>query len=69
LPSRNKAHLRFKVAVPDSAPLSAISFGAGERFVELHGMSRADLALSLRPNTWQGKTSVSLEVVDFRRPQ
>jgi single-stranded-DNA-specific exonuclease len=69
LPSRNKAHLRFKVQVDGLAPLSAVSFGAGDRFVELHGLPRADLALSLRPNTWQGRTTVSLEVHDFRPPQ
>jgi single-stranded-DNA-specific exonuclease len=64
--SRDQAHLLFNVAAPGLPPLRAVSFSAGDRLVELHAHSRVDLAVSLRPNTWQGRTSVTLEVADFR---
>jgi single-stranded-DNA-specific exonuclease len=64
--SKDQSHLLFNVAAPGSAPLRAVSFNAGDRLVELHGSPRVDLAVSLRLNTWRGRTSVTLEVVDFR---
>jgi single-stranded-DNA-specific exonuclease len=64
--SRDQSHLLFNVSAPGLPPLRAVAFSAGDRLVELHELSRIDLAVSLRPNTWKGKTSVSLEVVDFR---
>jgi single-stranded-DNA-specific exonuclease len=64
--SRNQAHLLFNVVRPLQPPLRAVAFGAGERLRELASLARADLAVSLRPNTWQGRTSVTLETVDFR---
>jgi single-stranded-DNA-specific exonuclease len=64
--SRDQSHLLFQVPATGLPPLRAVSFSAGDRLVELHDISRADLAVSLRPNTWRGRTSVTLEVIDFR---
>ena len=64
--SRDQSHLLFNVASSNGAPLRAVAFSAGDRLVELHDMSKVDLAVSLRPNTFRGRTSVTLEVVDFR---
>jgi single-stranded-DNA-specific exonuclease len=64
--SRDQSHLLFNVVGHDFPPLRAVSFNAGDRFVELHGIPLVDLAVSLRPNTWRGRTSVTLEVSDFR---
>lgn len=64
--SRDQAHLLFNVRSSNGVPLRAVGFNAGDRLVELHDTQIADLAVSLRKNTWQGRTSVTLEVVDFR---
>jgi single-stranded-DNA-specific exonuclease len=67
--SRDQSHLLFNVVGKGLPPLRAVSFSAGDRLVELHANSRVDLAVTLRPNTWQGRTSVTLEVADFRPSQ
>jgi single-stranded-DNA-specific exonuclease len=64
--SRDGKHLLFNVLAPYRRPLGAVSFGAGDRVGQLGRLRRADLAFSMRPNTWNGRTSVSLEVADFR---
>ncbi len=64
--SRDQAHLLFNVRSSNGVPLRAVGFNAGDRLVELHDAQIADLAVSLRKNTWKGRTSVTLEVVDFR---
>jgi single-stranded-DNA-specific exonuclease len=64
--SRNQAHLLFNVMDRGGNLLRAVSFGSGDRLAELGALRQADLALSLRPNTWQGRTDVTLEVHDFR---
>lgn len=60
------SHLKFGVDSGTGQLLDAISFGSGSRLPELDAAGRIDLALSLRPNTFRGRTSVTLEVVDFR---
>ena len=64
--SKDQSHLLFNVPLAGLPPLRAVSFNAGDRLVEIDRLRRADLAVSLRPNTWKGRTSVTLEVVDFR---
>ncbi len=64
--SRDQAHLLFNVQSRDGVTLRAVSFSGGDRLVELDGCAAVDLAVSLRPNTFRGRTSVTLEVVDFR---
>lgn len=67
--SKDQSHLLFNVGAGYGAPpLRAVSFGGGDRLVELMDLPRADIAVSLRPNTWRGRTSVTLEVLDFRSP-
>jgi hypothetical protein len=62
--SRDQTHLLFNVE--GTPPLRAVSFGGGDRLAELKTLDRLDVAVSLRPNTWRGQKSVTLEVIDFR---
>jgi single-stranded-DNA-specific exonuclease len=64
--SKDQTHLLFNVQSRDGMNLRAVAFSGGDRLVELHGCRTVDLAVSLRPNTFRGRTSVSLEVIDFR---
>lgn len=64
--SRDQSHLLFNVRSRDGITLRAVAFSGGDRLVELHECRTVDLAVSLRPNTFRGRTSVTLEVIDFR---
>jgi single-stranded-DNA-specific exonuclease len=66
--SKDQSHLLFNVRSSNGVQLRAVSFNGGDRLVELHDSGLVDLAVSLRKNTWRGRTSVTLEVVDFRNP-
>jgi len=59
-------HLKLAVKTPDKEQVIAgIGFGLGERFFELP-VGSFELCYTLEKNTWRGKSSVQLNVKDFR---
>lgn len=55
------AHLRFT-----ADGLNVIAFGHGEQAAALQGAQQAKLAVTLDTNTWQGKTTVQLQLKDWQ---
>jgi single-stranded-DNA-specific exonuclease len=64
--SRDGRHLFFDAVDELGRRHKAIFFGAGERLAELGAAGRVDLATSLRRDTWNGLTRMSLQLSDFR---
>ncbi len=59
-------HLKLAVKAPDNERvIGGIGFGLGERFFELPGGS-FELCYTLEKNIWKGKSSIQLNVKDFR---
>jgi len=59
-------HLKLSVKTPDDERVIAgIGFGLGERFFELP-VGSFELCYTLEKNTWKGKSSIQLNVKDFR---
>ena len=60
-------HLKLHCASPDGRPLAALGWGMAGRLDELAGR-RGALRLAGTPmlNTWNGRTSVELELKDFK---
>jgi len=59
-------HLKLAVKTPDNERvIGGIGFGLGEQFFELP-IGSFDLCYTFEKNTWRGKSSVQLNVKDFR---
>jgi single-stranded-DNA-specific exonuclease len=58
-------HLRMQL-VDDGKRLPAIGFGLGRRLQEARSAGRADVALEIAENTWNGRREVQARVLDFR---
>lgn len=65
-PSASGQHLILRVRDRMGVEHKGIFFRAGERYDELRGCSRVDLAAELRRNVWRGRASLELRVSDFR---
>ena len=59
-------HLRLRLGEPGSTTWDAIAFGLGDRAKMLPPGSRADLLVSLRRGSWQGRPRLELHVSDLR---
>jgi single-stranded-DNA-specific exonuclease len=59
------SHLQMQVS-DDSAVLRAVAFGRGDLADLLGDGSRVDLLFRPRRNTWRGRSSIELELVDLR---
>ncbi|MGB5528289.1 MAG: single-stranded-DNA-specific exonuclease RecJ [Gemmatimonadota bacterium] len=58
-------HLRFQL-VADRQRIPAIAFGMGRRLAEARSSERADVALEIAENSWNGRREVQARVLDFR---
>jgi single-stranded-DNA-specific exonuclease len=58
-------HLRFQLVAEDRQ-LPAIAFGMGRRLQEARENARADVALEIAENNWNGRREVQARVLDFR---
>jgi single-stranded-DNA-specific exonuclease len=58
-------HLRFQL-VADRQRIPAIAFGMGRRLGEARSYGRADVALEIAENSWNGRREVQARVLDFR---
>jgi single-stranded-DNA-specific exonuclease len=58
-------HLRFQL-VGDGQRIPAIAFGMGRRLAEARSSERADVALEIGENSWNGRREVQARVLDFR---
>ena len=59
------AHLRFQL-VSEGQRIPAIAFGMGRRLAEARSSERADVALEITENHWNGRREVQARVLDFR---
>jgi single-stranded-DNA-specific exonuclease len=64
--SRDGGHLMFEVIDDAGHAHRAIMFGSGSRLGELHLSPKIDIITRLDRNTWQGRTSLNLRIIDFR---
>ena len=62
------AHLRFQL-VGEGKRIPAIAFGMGRRLPEARSADRADVALEIAENSWNGRREVQARVLDFRPTQ
>ena len=58
-------HLRFQL-VAEGRRIPAIAFGMGRRLAEARSSERADVALEIAENSWNGRREVQARVLDFR---
>lgn len=58
-------HLRFQL-VADGRRVPAIAFGMGRRLQEARAAGRADVAMEMAENSWNGRTELQARVLDFR---
>ena len=58
-------HLRFQL-VGEGRRIPAIAFGMGRRLAEVRSSERADVALEIGENSWNGRREVQARVLDFR---
>ena len=58
-------HLRFQL-VAEGRQVPAIAFGMGRRLAEARASERADVALEIAENSWNGRREVQARVLDFR---
>jgi single-stranded-DNA-specific exonuclease len=58
-------HLRLQL-VGDGQRVPGIGFGMGRRLQEARSAGRADVALEIEENRWNGRREVQARVVDFR---
>ena len=58
-------HLRFQL-VAEGRRVPAIAFGMGRRLAEARSSERADVALEIAENSWNGRREVQARVLDFR---
>jgi single-stranded-DNA-specific exonuclease len=58
-------HLRLQLA-GDGQRIPAIAFGMGRRLHEARAAERADVALEIAENSWNGRREVQARVLDFR---
>lgn len=58
-------HLRFQL-VAKGRRVPAIAFGMGRRLAEARSSERADVALEIAENSWNGRREVQARVLDFR---
>ena len=58
-------HLRFQL-VAEGRRVPAIGFGMGRRLAEARSSERADVALEIAENSWNGRREVQARVLDFR---
>lgn len=60
-------HLKLKVAAPDGSQFPVIGWGMGHRIAEIEKLSRQiDIAGTPFLNHWNGRTTVEIEMKDFR---
>ncbi len=64
--SRDGSHLLFNVQDRAGYQHDATFFRHGERFSELSELTAIDVACSLERNSWNGRVSLQLNLVDFR---
>jgi single-stranded-DNA-specific exonuclease len=58
-------HLKFQL-VGDDQRVPAIGFGMGRRLKEARSAARADVAIEIAENSWNGRREVQARVMDFR---
>lgn len=64
--SRDGRHLLFDAITPGASVVRAVHFEGGHRCEDLEGLRSVDLAFTLRRDQWNGRTNLTLEVLDFR---
>ncbi|MBP6889224.1 MAG: single-stranded-DNA-specific exonuclease RecJ [Candidatus Moranbacteria bacterium] len=60
-------HLKFSLESPDGKSFDAIGFSLGERFPMIVEGDRLDIAFTLEENTWNGRSSIQLKLIDLCR--
>ena len=61
-------HLKFSLESPDGLKsFDAIGFSLGERFPMIVEGDRLDIAFTLEENTWNGRSSIQLKLIDLCR--
>jgi len=58
-------HLRFGL-LRDDCRVPAIGFGMGRRMQEARSTKRADVAIEIAENSWNGRSEIQARVLDFR---
>jgi single-stranded-DNA-specific exonuclease len=58
-------HLRLGL-VRDGHRVPAIGFGLGSRMQEARSTERADMAIEIAENSWNGRSEIQARVLDFR---
>ncbi|MCO5175681.1 MAG: single-stranded-DNA-specific exonuclease RecJ [Thermomicrobiales bacterium] len=64
--SRDGRHLLLQVGAEGRRGHRAVLFGAGHRLPELLRLTHIDIVTRLQRDTWDGRTSLKLYLVDFR---
>ncbi len=64
--SRDGRHLLLQVGAEGRRGYRAVLFGAGHRLPELLRLPQIDIVTRLQRDTWDGRTSLKLHLVDFR---
>jgi single-stranded-DNA-specific exonuclease len=61
----DKRHMKMKFRKDGRQTIDAIAFGMGEMYYNLHPNHTVDVAYALQENTWNGKSSIELKIIDI----